>query len=246
MGLCFAALLALTPLSFASVHTDGSGKRFDGATPLGKEIAFHVTDQLSAQTQADVFPSRDVAFSLTHRLWTRTPGEEGEETRQELARLHLSQPLNLSGQQQHAFRRQAPTTLWTDLHLEARVAPVSGVHLSTAAAYDPAEAHLEWTTAEFSLQPLNCWTLSLAPAFGNGSQLELLDGRMQLALPGDWTVSYAMRYHLRDAAVASQMVTTRYRSSYGTVRLQVAQSTEETRVGVLIDLASFLRRTLGF
>lgn len=126
------------------------------------------------------------------------------------------------------------------------MAPVSGVHLSTAAAYDPAEAHLEWTTAEFSLQPLSCWTLSLAPAFGNGSQLELLDGRMQLALPGAWTVSYAMRYHLHDAAVASQMVTTRYRSSYGNVRLQLAQSTEETRVGVLIDLVSFLRRTLSF
>jgi hypothetical protein len=246
MGLCFTALLASTPLSLASVHTGDSLGRLDGATHLGKEIAFHVTDQLSAQTQAAVFPSRDVAFSLTHRLWARAPGEEGKATRQEFAWLRLSQPLNLSGQQPHAFRRLAPTPLWADLHLEARVAPFSGLHLSTTAAYDPAEARLEWTTAEFSLQPLTCWTLSLAPAFGNGSQLELLDGGMQLALPGAWTVSYAMRYQLRDAAVVSQMVTTRYRSSYGNVRLQLAQSPEEMRVGVLIDLVSFLRRTLGF
>jgi hypothetical protein len=41
-------------------------------------------------------------------------------------------------------------------------------------------------------------------------------------------------------------VTTRYRSSYGTVRLQLAQSAEERRVEVLVDLATFLPRTLGF
>jgi hypothetical protein len=46
--------------------------------------------------------------------------------------------------------------------------------------------------------------------------------------------------------MASQTVTARYRSSYGNIRLQLAQSPEESRVGVLVDVATFLRRTLGF
>ena len=41
-------------------------------------------------------------------------------------------------------------------------------------------------------------------------------------------------------------MTTRYRSPYGNVRLQLAQSPKETTVGVLIDVVTFLRRTLGF
>jgi hypothetical protein len=128
-----------------------------------------MTDRPSAQTQAAVFPSRDVAFSLTQRLRTRAPGGEGKGTRQELARLRLSQPLDLSGQQQHAFRRLTPTTLWADLHLEARVASVSGVHLSTTAAYNPIEAHSEWTTAEFSLQPLSWRRAQKRRASGSSS-----------------------------------------------------------------------------
>jgi len=46
--------------------------------------------------------------------------------------------------------------------------------------------------------------------------------------------------------VASHTVTTRYRSSYGTVRLQLAQTPEEVRVGVIVDVATFLHRTLSF
>jgi hypothetical protein len=86
----FVAFLALMPLSLAAVHAGGSGGRPGGATH--KDIAFHVTDQVSAQTQAAVFPSRDVAFSLTHRLWADAPGEAREAGRQELAWLRLSQP----------------------------------------------------------------------------------------------------------------------------------------------------------
>jgi hypothetical protein len=209
-------------------------------------VAFRLTDQLSAQMQAVVFPRHDVAFSLTHRVWARAPEQEGEAARQELAWLRLSQQFNPSGLPEQAFTRLAPAPVWADLLLEARAAPISLLQLSTTAAYNPATARLAWATAELRLQPLSGWTLSLAPEFGDSSQLERLTGRMQLTLPGAWTVAYAMHSPALDAAVTSHTVTTRYRSSYGSVRLQLAQSPEETRVGVLFDVATFLRRTFGF
>jgi hypothetical protein len=209
-------------------------------------MAFSLTDQLSAQTQAAVLPRQDVAFSLTHRVWARAPAQEGEAARQELAWLRLSQQFNPSGLPEQAFTRLAPAPVWADLLLEARAAPISLLQLSTTAAYHPATARLAWATAELRLQPLSCWTLSLAPAFGDSSQLERLTGRMQLTLPGAWTVAYAVHSPALDAAAASHTVTARYRSSYGSVRLQLAQSPEETQAGVLFDVATFLRRTLGF
>jgi hypothetical protein len=69
---------------------------------------------------------------------------------------------------------------------------------------------------------------------------------MQITLPGASTVSYAMHYPARDAAASSHTVTTRYRSSYGIVRLQLAQSPAEKRIGLFLNIAIFLRRTLGF
>jgi hypothetical protein len=230
-----------------AVHAeDRAGAHARGAPSLAKDLTFRMTDQLSAQTQAAVLPRHDVAFSLTHRLWADVPGQGGDAGRQELARLRLSQQFNPSGPPEHAFQRLAPGPLWADLLLEARVAPISLLQLSTTAAYNPAGAHLAWATAELRLQPLSFWTLSLAPEFAEGSQLERLTGRMQLTLPGAWTVAYAVHSPALDATVASHTVTTRYRSSYGTVRLQLAQSPEESRIGVLLDVATFLRRTLGF
>jgi hypothetical protein len=250
--LCFAGLLALAPLNITVGHAgDHAGTRAGNAHNLGaaswrKEVAFRVTDQVSAQTQAALFPRRDVAFSMTHRLWADAPGQGDAAARHELARLRLSQQLNPSAQQEHAFQRLAPAPLWADLLLEARVAPVSGLQVSTTAAYNPAETQLARATAELTLQPLSFFTLSLAPEFSRGSQLERLNGGMQLTLPGAWSVSYAIHSPSPDAEVASHTVTTRYRSSYGNVRLQLAQSPEESRVGVLIDVATFLRRILGF
>jgi hypothetical protein len=248
-----AALLTLAPGTIVtSVYADDrASARAGSAHTLGaaswrKDVAFRLTDQLSAQTQAAVFPRHDVAFSLTHRVWARAPEQEGEAARQELAWLRLSQQVNPSGPPEHAFTRLAPAPVWADLLLEARAAPVSRLQLSTTAAYHPAGARLAWATAELRLQPLSCWTLSLAPEFGDRSQLERLTGRMQLTLPGAWTVAYAMHSPALDVAAASHTVTTRYRSSYGTVRLQLSQSSEERRVGVLLDVATFLRRTLGF
>jgi len=144
------------------------------------------------------------------------------------------------------FKRLVPDPLWTDLLLEARVAPVSRLSLNTTTAYNPAEARLARATAELAWQPLTCWTLSLAPDFSEGSKLELLNGGAQLTLPGAWTVSYGIHSPALDAAMASQTVTVWYRSSYGNVRLELTQSPEESRVGVLVDVATFLRRTLGF
>jgi hypothetical protein len=213
---------------------------------LAKDLTVRVTDQLSVQTQAAVLPRRDVAFSLTHRVWAGAPGERAEAARQDFAFLRLSQHLNPSGPPAHAFSRLAPAPLWADLLLEARVAPASMLHVSTTAAYSPAAAQLARATAELTLQPLSFWTLSLAPDLAQGSQLERLTGRMQLTLPGAWTVSYAMQSAALDAASASQTVTARYRSSYGSVRLQLAQSPEESRVGVLLDLTTFLHRMLSF
>ena len=250
--LCLAALLALAPLritaGYAGDRTDArAGRAHDpGAASWRKDVAFRLTDQLSAQTQAALFPRRDVAFSLTHRLWAGTPGEGGDAARQELAWLRLSQQFNPFGPQEQAFTRLEPAPLWADLLLEARAAPIAGLQLSTTAAYNPAAAQLARATAELRLQPLSVWTLSLAPEFAVGSPLERLTGRMQLTLPGAWSVAYAMHAPALDAAVASHTVTTRYRSSYGTVRLQLAQSPEESRVGILIDVATLLRRTLGF
>jgi hypothetical protein len=185
-----AALLTMVPSTIViSVHAgDRAGAHDDsahshGTTPWRKDVAFRVTDQLSAQTQAALFPRRDVAFSLTHRLWAGAPGQGGEAGQQELARLHLSQQIDLSGRQEHVFKRLAPDPLWADLLLEARVAPVSRLSLSTTTAYHPAEARLARATAELTWQPLTCWTLSLAPDFGDGSKLELLNGGTQLTLP---------------------------------------------------------------
>jgi hypothetical protein len=159
---------------------------------------------------------------------------------------NLSQPLNLSGQQPHAFSRVTPTPLWADLLPEARVAPVSGGHLGTTAAYDPTEAHAAWTTAELRLQPLSCWTLSLAPEFHDASHLERVTGGMRFTLSAAWSVPDAIGSQTFDFPAASHTVTTRYRSPYGHARLHLAQSPEETTVGVLIDVVTLLRRTLGF
>lgn len=244
--------MLLAPLGVATVHADdrtgghGGNAHDHGTTSWRKEVAFRLTDQLSAQTQAALFPRRDVAFSMTHRLWADAPGQGDAAGRQELARLRLSQQVNPSGQEEQAFQRLEPAPLWADLLLEARVAPVSLMHLSTTVAYDPVATQLARATAELRLQPLSFWTLSLAPEFAQGSQLERLTGRMQLTLPGAWTVSYAMQSAALDAGSASRTVTARYHTSYGSVRLQLAQSPEETRAGVLLDVAAFLRRTLGF
>jgi hypothetical protein len=246
-ALCLAALLALAPVSVALVHGGGSGGVSDrGATFLSKEVIVHVTDQLSTQTQAAIFPRRDRAFSLTHRVLAGTPREGGEAAPHELASLRLSQRVDLVGQQDHAFKRLAPSPLWADLLLEARVAPVSMLQLSTTAAYNPAETRLARANAELRVQPFTCWTFSLAPDFGNGSQLERLNGGMQLTLPTVWSLSYAASSHALDAAAVSHTLTTRYRSSYGHVRLELAQGPEERRVGFLIDVATFLHRRLGF
>jgi hypothetical protein len=242
----------LAPWSITAGHAgDRAGVRAGHAHPHGapswrKDMAFRVTDQLSAQTQAALFPRRDVAFSVTHRLWAEAPGQGDAAAQQELAWLRLSQQVNPSGPPEHAFTRLEPAPLWADFLLEARAAPVSRLQLSTTAAYHPARARLAWATAELRLQPLSFWTLSLAPEFGDSSQLERLTGRMQLTLPGAWTVAYAVHSPAMDAAAASHTVTARYRSSYGPVRLQLSQSSEEQRVGILLDLATFLRRALGF
>jgi len=106
-----------------------------------------------------------VRVSLTHRLWADAPGQGSDAGRQELARLRLSQQFNPSGQEEHAFKRLAPDPLWADLLLEAQVAPVSLLHVSTAAACNPVETQLVRATAELKLQPLSFWTLSLAPEF---------------------------------------------------------------------------------
>jgi hypothetical protein len=94
--------------------------------------------------------------------------------------------------------------LWADLLLKARVAPVSQMQLSTTEAYDPAEVHLARANAEVTLRPFTFLTLSLAPEFAQGPQLERLTGRMQLTLPGTWTVSYALQSAALDAAPAIQ------------------------------------------
>lgn len=252
MDLCMAAFLTLTLLGVVSVRAGehagagaGDGAYARGAAPLAKAITFRMTDQLSAHTQAEVFPRHDVAFSLTHRVWAAR-GESSEAARPDLAFLRLSQRVDMSGQHEHAFKRLATAPLWSDLLLEARVTPVSRMHLSTMVAYDPADVCLARATAEVTLRPFTFLTLSLAPEFGQGSQLEYLTGRMQLTLPGAWTVSYAMQSAALDVASAGYTVTARYRTSYGSVRLQLAQSPEETRAGVFLDLATFLRRTLGF
>ena len=84
-----------------------------------------------------------VRVSLTHRLWAdRQQRSDAGGGRQELARLRLSQQFNPSGQEEHAFKRHAPAPLWADLLLEARVAPVSMLHVSTTAAYHPVETEL--------------------------------------------------------------------------------------------------------
>jgi hypothetical protein len=252
MGLCMAAFLTLALLCAASVRAGehagagaGDGADARGAAPLAKAITFRVTDQLSALTQVEVFPRHDVAFSLTHRVWA-APGEASEAARPDLAFLRLSQRVDMSGRHEHAFKRLAPTSLWAELLLEAWVAPVSRMHLSTMVAYDPADVHLARATAEVTLRPFTFLTLSLTPEFGRGSQLESLTSRTQLTLPGAWTVSYAMQSAALDVASAGHTVTARYHTSYGSVRLQLAQSPKETRAGILLDLATFLCRTLGF
>lgn len=250
--LCLAALLALAPLritaGYAGDRTDArAGRAHDpGAASWRKDVAFRVTNQLSAQTQAALFPSRDLAFRVTHRLWADAPGQEEAAARHEWARLRLSQQINPFGQPEQAFRRLEPAPLWADLLLEARAAPSARLQLSTTAAYHPAEAHLAWATAELRLQPLSGWTLTLAPVLAEGSQLDRLTGGMQLTLPGAWTVAYAGHAPAPDAAAASHTVTTWYHSPYGPVRLQLAQGPEERRVGIHLDMAALLRRTLGF
>jgi hypothetical protein len=253
MGLGLAAFLTLALLGVASVRAGeragagaGDGASARGAAPLAKALTFRVTDRLSAHTQAEVFPRHDVAFSLTHRVWARAPGEASEAARPDLAFLRLSQRVDMSGQHEHAFKRLAPAPLWAELLLEARVAPISRMHLSTMVAYDVADVCLARATAEVTLQPFTFLTLSLAPEFGQGSQLESLTGRMQLTLPGAWTGSYAMQSAALDVASAGHTVTARYRTSYGSVGLQLAQSPRETRAGILLDLATFRRRMLGF
>jgi hypothetical protein len=194
MSLCMAAFLTLASCGIASGAPDesagarGGEGRHRPAPALQRAITFRVTDQLSAQTQAAVFPRRDVAFSLTHRVWARASEAADGAVRQELAWLRLSQQVTPSGPQEHAFSRLAPAPWWADLLLEARVTPLSLLQLSTTAAYQPAGAQLAWATAELRLQPLRGWTLALAPAFTEGPQLERLTGRMQLALPGAWTL----------------------------------------------------------
>jgi hypothetical protein len=220
LGLAVLLAVALWGAVWAQAG-ESTGARNRG-TPAWRthEVTFRVRDQLSAQTHAVLFPRHDVAFSLTHRLAAHVPGTGGEAAGQELAWLRVSQRLDVSGQQPPVFSRLTPGPLGGDLLLEGRVAPVSSLHLSTTAAYNPAAAQWTWSTAELALQPHSFWTLSLA--------------------------SDAMRDHALDAALARYTVSTGYRTSFGHMRLQLAQTPEEMRIGVLFDVATFLRRTLGF
>jgi hypothetical protein len=88
--------------------------------------------------------------------------------------------------------------------------------------------------------------LSLSPGLRDASHLERVTGGMRFTLSEAWSVSYTIGSQTHDPPAASHTVTTRYRSPYGHVRLQLAQSPEETTVGVLIDFMTLLRRTLGF
>ena len=246
-GLCLTALLLLVPVLIASGHASGRGG-VDGphATSSGTDFAFPMTPQLSAHTQAAIFPRRDVAFSLTQRVWAHAPREGEDAMQPALAWLRLSQRVNLTGQSPRAFSRVAPDPVWSDLVLEARVAPVSILQLSTTAAVDPIRADVMVASAELTVHPLTVCTLALAPDFGDGSQLVQLHGRMQLTLPGTWTVAYTMRPAAFEAPGASHTVTTSYPSSYGHVRLELTHNAAEQRVGIRIDLTTLLRRTLGF
>ena len=98
------------------------------------------------------------------------------------------------------IKRLAPAPWWADLLLEARVAPISLMHLSTMVADDSADGCLARATVEVTLRPFTFLTRSLAPAFGQGSQLESLPGRMQLTLLGAWTGAYAMQSAALDVA----------------------------------------------
>jgi hypothetical protein len=80
--------------------------------------------------------------------------------------------------------------------------------------------------------------LSLSLGFRDASHLERVTGGtwFPCPLPG---VSPTRSAQTLDPPAASHTVTTRYRSPYGHVRLHLAQSPEETAVGVLIDVVTF-------
>jgi hypothetical protein len=221
-GVGLTIFLALALLGSVWAQAGESAGMRDRGSPAWatQEVTFRVRDHLSAQTQAALLPRHDVAFSLTHRWLAHAPGTGGEAARQEFAQLRVSQRLDVAGQGPRPFSRLAPSPLWADLFLEARVEPISSLHLSTTAAYDPAAADVTRATTELTLQPTPRWMFSLG--------------------------SDAMRAPTVDAVVAHHTVTTGYRSSHGHVCLQLVQTPEETRVGVLVDLAAFLHRTLGF
>jgi hypothetical protein len=247
MELCLTALLVLVLGLIASGYASGRGSADSlRATSSGRDLAVPLTPQLSAHTQAAIFPRRDVAFSLTQRVWAQAPRKGEDAMRPALAWLRLSQRVNLSGPPPRAFSRVAPDPVWSDLVLEARVAPMSSLQLSTTAAVDPIKADVMAASAELAVHPLTACTLALAPDFGDGSRLTRLHGRMQLTLPGTWTVAYTMRPYAFEAPGVSHTVTTSYPSSFGHVRLELTHSAAEHRVGVRIDLATLLRRTLGF
>src|SRR5690606_27765248 len=134
LGRGLAIFLALVLVSVAAGHAGDDLSAVDhGAPSLRQAIRFRVTDRLSAQTQAALFPRPDVAISLTQRFWSRAP-EAGEEAApHEVASLRLSQQIDPSRQQAHAFSRLAPGPWWADLLLEARAAPLSMLQLSATA-----------------------------------------------------------------------------------------------------------------
>jgi hypothetical protein len=245
LGLGVVVLLALTLLRLDAVHAGGSGVRLGGARHVGQDIAFRVTDQRSAPTQAVVFPSRPVAFSLTHRVWARAPGAAGAGG---TTGARVAAPQSAVRPVWTAAARVPPTDPVATVGRPApggTGGPVSGVHLSTGAADDPVEAHVAWTTAGLWLQLLRVWTLSLSPEVSGTSPLERVTGGMPVTLSAAWSVSDAIGAQTLDLPAASHTVTTQSRSPYGHMRLQLAHSPEEMTVGVLIDVVTFLRRTLG-
>lgn len=221
-GLGVAILVAVALLSSVWAQAGGSAGPRDRETPTwgSQAVAVRMRDHVSAQTHATLFPRHDVAFSLTHRLLAHAPSTGGEAAGQELAQLRVSQQLDVAGQRPRRFSRLTPSPLWADLLLEARVVPLPRLQLSTTAAYDPAAADVTRATAELRLQPSPVWTLALA--------------------------SDALGAPTVDVVAARHTVTAGYRSAHGHVRVQLAQTPEETHVGVVVDLATLLHRTLGF
>jgi len=80
--LAVVCLVALSAVASLSITTGHAGDR--AGAPAGR-----AHDHGTVSWRKDV-AFRDVAFSLTHRLWADAPGQEGDAGRQELAQWTLS------------------------------------------------------------------------------------------------------------------------------------------------------------